>query len=89
MANSGAYTDTAPLVIASRHNVGMSSMDPRAALRRHFGHESFRPGQEDVVRTALAGGDLLAVMPPGAGPTIGYDTPALLLDRTVSPTSRS
>jgi ATP-dependent DNA helicase RecQ len=57
-------------------------MDPRAALRRHFGHESFRPGQEDVVRAALAGRDLLAVMPTGSGKSIGYQLPALLLEGT-------
>jgi ATP-dependent DNA helicase RecQ len=57
----------------------MSFMDPRAALRRHFGHESFRPGQEEVVRAALAGRDLLAVMPTGSGKSIGYQLPALLL----------
>jgi ATP-dependent DNA helicase RecQ len=58
----------------------MSYMDPRAALQRHFGHESFRPGQEDVVRAALAGRDLLAVMPTGSGKSIGYQLPALLLE---------
>ncbi len=58
----------------------MGPVDPRAALRRHFGHESFRPGQEDVVRAALAGRDLLAVMPTGSGKSIGYQLPALLLE---------
>ena len=58
----------------------MATMDPRAALRRHFGHETFRPGQEDVVRAALAGRDLLAVMPTGSGKSIGYQLPAVLLD---------
>ena len=57
----------------------MALVDPRAALRRHFGHEAFRPGQEDVVRAALAGRDLLAVMPTGSGKSIGYQLPALLL----------
>jgi len=53
--------------------------NPLAALTRHFGHESFRPGQEDVVRAALAGRDLLAVMPTGSGKSIGFQLPALLL----------
>jgi ATP-dependent DNA helicase RecQ len=55
------------------------SMDPRAALRRHFGHGSFRPGQEDIVRAALSGRDLLAVMPTGSGKSMGYQLPATLL----------
>jgi ATP-dependent DNA helicase RecQ len=58
----------------------MASVDPRAALRRHFGHESFRLGQEEVVLSALAGRDLLAVMPTGSGKSIGYQLPALLLE---------
>ena len=58
----------------------MAPMDPRAVLRRHFGHETFRPGQEDIVRAALAGRDLLAVMPTGSGKSIGYQLPAMLLE---------
>ena len=57
-------------------------MDPRAALHRHFGHGSFREGQEAVVRAALEGRDLLAVMPTGSGKSIGYQLPALLLKGT-------
>ncbi len=60
----------------------MPPMDPRSALRRHFGHESFRAGQEEIVRAALAGRDLLAVMPTGSGKSIGYQLPALLLEGT-------
>ncbi|HYK41319.1 MAG TPA: ATP-dependent DNA helicase RecQ [Thermoanaerobaculia bacterium] len=48
-------------------------------LLRHFGHASFRPGQEDVVRAVLAGRDVLAVMPTGSGKSIGYQLPAILL----------
>ena len=54
--------------------------DPRPALLRHFGHEAFRPGQEDVVRAVMEGRDVLAVMPTGSGKSIGYQLPALLLD---------
>ncbi len=49
------------------------------ALTRHFGHEGFRPGQEEVVRAVMAGRDVLAVMPTGSGKSIGYQLPALLL----------
>ncbi|MEO8433223.1 MAG: RecQ family ATP-dependent DNA helicase [Acidobacteriota bacterium] len=54
--------------------------DPGPALLRHFGHEAFRPGQEDVVRSVMAGRDVLAVMPTGSGKSIGYQLPALLLE---------
>jgi len=48
-------------------------------LARSFGHESFRPGQREVVETLLAGGDVLAVMPTGSGKSLCYQLPALLL----------
>lgn len=53
--------------------------DPAIALRRHFGHSSFRPGQEEIVRAALEGRDMLAVMPTGSGKSLGYQLPAMLL----------
>jgi len=56
--------------------------DLSSALQRHFGHRVFRPGQEEVVRAALAGRDVLAVMPTGSGKSIGYQLPALLLPGT-------
>src|SRR5580765_1049907 len=48
-------------------------------LSRHFGHSAFRPGQEELVRSVLAGRDVLAVMPTGSGKSLGYQLPALLL----------
>ena len=41
----------------------------RASLRSVFGFDSFRPGQEEVVRAILAGEDVLAVMPTETLPT--------------------
>jgi len=49
-----------------------------AALKRWFGFDHFRPGQEAVVRDALAGRDLLAVMPTGGGKSLCFQLPALL-----------
>ncbi len=57
----------------------MRPTSPADALGRHFGHSAFRPGQEAVVRAALDGRDVLAVMPTGSGKSIGYQLPALLL----------
>ena len=39
----------------------------RAVLASRFGYDAFRPGQEAVVSALLAGRDVLAVMPTGAG----------------------
>ena len=49
-----------------------------SALKRSFGFEAFRPGQEQVVRDVLAGRDVLALMPTGGGKSLCYQLPALL-----------
>jgi ATP-dependent DNA helicase RecQ len=49
----------------------------RALLRSVFGFDRFRPGQENVCRAAVAGHDLLLVMPTGAGKSLCYQLPAL------------
>ena len=47
-------------------------------LHRIFGFTTFRPGQEAVVRDALAGRDVLALMPTGGGKSLCFQLPALL-----------
>ncbi|MBS0519939.1 MAG: DNA helicase RecQ [Proteobacteria bacterium] len=49
----------------------------RALLHSVFGFESFRPGQEEIVRAVLAGEDVLAVMPTGSGKSLCYQLPAI------------
>jgi ATP-dependent DNA helicase RecQ len=49
-------------------------------LADRFGFDSFRPGQEQVVEALLAGRSALAVFPTGAGKSLCYQLPALLLD---------
>jgi ATP-dependent DNA helicase RecQ len=49
-------------------------------LAERFGFTSFRPGQEQVVDALLAGRSALAVFPTGAGKSLCYQLPALLLD---------
>jgi ATP-dependent DNA helicase RecQ len=57
-------------------------MDPLTELRTHFGHQEFRAGQEQVVRALLAGEPALALFPTGAGKSICYQLPAVLLEGT-------
>ena len=47
-------------------------------LRRLFGFDGFRPGQEPVVRAAVAGHDTLALMPTGSGKSLTYQLAAML-----------
>jgi ATP-dependent DNA helicase RecQ len=56
-----------------------SPADPLIALRAHFGHETFRAGQQQVVDAVLGGRDVLAVMPTGSGKSLGYQLPAMML----------
>lgn len=49
------------------------------ALARYFGYESFRAGQDRLVQAILEGRDALGVMPTGAGKSICYQVPALML----------
>jgi ATP-dependent DNA helicase RecQ len=50
----------------------------QAELKRIFGFDEFRAGQEAVVRDALAGRDVLALMPTGGGKSLCFQLPALL-----------
>ncbi len=52
---------------------------PIEILNQYFGYPAFRPGQEDVIQTLLHGQDCLAIMPTGAGKSICFQIPALLL----------
>src|SRR5881394_2874171 len=54
--------------------------DLDTALEQWFGFEHFRPGQEEAVKAALAGRDVLVVMPTGAGKSLCYQLPALVRD---------
>ncbi len=53
----------------------------RNILKSVFGFDTFRPGQEEIVESILAGRDALAIMPTGAGKSLCYQLPALAGDK--------
>ena len=54
-------------------------MDKYDVLRKYFGYTSFRKGQEEMVDCLLSGRDALGIMPTGAGKSICYQVPALMM----------
>ncbi|MBL4645894.1 MAG: DEAD/DEAH box helicase, partial [Rhizobiales bacterium] len=52
----------------------------RSLLKSVFGHEDFRPGQEEIVSSVLQGEDVLAIMPTGGGKSLCFQLPALCRD---------
>ncbi len=57
----------------------MNDKNPYHILKTYFGYDSFREGQEKLVRSILAGTDTMGIMPTGAGKSICYQVPSLLL----------
>ena len=53
--------------------------DAQVILKKYFGHDTFRPGQTEIISALLSGRDALCVMPTGAGKSVCYQIPALLL----------
>src|SRR6201996_7584815 len=55
-----------------------AAADLLSLLRQYWRYESFRPQQEDIIRSVLEGRDTIALLPTGGGKSLCYQLPALV-----------
>ena len=53
-------------------------MTPREALRTYYGYDDFRPLQEEIIESVLAGNNTLALLPTGGGKSLCFQIPTLV-----------
>lgn len=66
----------------SDHHITPPEIDVANALKRHFGFDTFKGNQEQIIRTLLAGHDVFVLMPTGGGKSLCYQLPALMMEGT-------
>ena len=57
-------------------------MNINQTLKHYFGYDSLRKGQSELIEGILQGKDVLGIMPTGAGKSLCYQLPALMLEGT-------
>ncbi|MGN0596722.1 MAG: DNA helicase RecQ [Ruminiclostridium sp.] len=57
-------------------------MEKSRLLKQYFGHSAFRDGQEELIDNLVKGNDVMGIMPTGAGKSVCYQIPALMLEGT-------
>ena len=55
-------------------------MKKEKVLKKYFGHRKFRDGQSEIIDNILEGNDILGIMPTGAGKSMCYQVPALMME---------
>ncbi|MEO6668219.1 MAG: ATP-dependent DNA helicase RecQ [Ferruginibacter sp.] len=54
--------------------------DEHFILKKYWGHDNFRPLQEDIIRAVIAKQDVLALLPTGGGKSVCFQVPAMMMD---------
>ena len=57
-------------------------------LKKYWGYDSFRPMQAEIISEALAGRDVLAILPTGGGKSVCFQVPALIVRQVRAPFQR-
>ncbi|MDE0472399.1 MAG: DEAD/DEAH box helicase [Ekhidna sp.] len=55
-------------------------MSPKEILNKYWGHDAFRPMQEEIILSVLDGKDTLALLPTGGGKSICFQIPAMAME---------
>ncbi len=66
-------------VYVGQQGTALAMDEARSVLNRFFGYSSFRPGQETLIQAVLEGRDALGIMPTGAGKSLCYQVPGIVL----------